>query len=240
MLERVKEMIAEITLTQSRKRKAELAMLQAQINPHFLFNVLNSIRMKVMRSGDLESAEMISSLSKLLRMTIIQNKDVIALHEELSTVADYVLLMNMRQKENVELKLDPAPDTLMSQVPRFFLQPLIENALIHGLSQRAGVIEITSWMTNEDTVISVKDSGKGMDSDKLAVLRDRLQSNKVVVQTSDESKGRMSGIGLHNVCERMRMTYGERFRIEVESAEDGGTTITMIIPMQRAEVEEDV
>lgn len=98
MLDKVKETIGEITKTQVRKRKAELAMLQAQINPHFLFNVLNSIRMKVLRKGDSESAEMISSLSKLLRMTISQDKGVIPLHEEVDLAIDYVRLMNMRQK----------------------------------------------------------------------------------------------------------------------------------------------
>ncbi|MDQ6422786.1 histidine kinase [Paenibacillus sp. LHD-117] len=240
MLDRVKGMIAEITLTQSRKRKAELAMLQAQINPHFLFNVLNSIRMKVMKSGDLDSAEMISSLSKLLRMTIIQSKDTIPLHEELSTIADYVLLMNMRQKEKAELRLDPAPDTLMCLVPRFFLQPIIENALIHGLSQRAGTIEIASSTTSQDVVISVRDSGSGMEEVKLAHLRSKLEPGADLTEANGDSSGRLSGFGLYNVCERMRMTYGESFRIEVDSAEDAGTTITMIIPKQRAEVDQDV
>lgn len=240
MLDRVKEMITEVTLTQSRKRKAELAMLQAQINPHFLFNVLSSIRMKVMRGGDLDSAEMISSLSKLLRMTIIQSKDTIPLHEELSTVADYVLLMNMRQKEKAELKLDPAPETLMNPVPRFFLQPIIENALIHGLSQRAGVINITAWMTKHDMVISVRDSGKGMEASELERLREKLRSGDAASVEGDESRGRLSGIGLHNVSERMRMTYGDGFRFEVDSAVDEGTTITMMIPMMGLEADEDV
>ncbi|MDF2837733.1 MAG: histidine kinase, partial [Paenibacillus sp.] len=239
MLDRVKGMIAEITMTQSRKRKAELAMLQAQINPHFLFNVLNSIRMKVMRNGDLDSAEMISSLSKLLRMTIIQSKDAIPLHEELATVGDYVMLMNMRQKEKAELRLDPDPDTLMCQVPRFFLQPLIENALIHGLSQRAGVITISARTKNQDIVLSVQDSGKGMEAGKLERLRAKLETGGTEADASDETRGRLSGIGLRNVCERMRMTYGDAFRIEVVSAIDEGTTITMIIPMQRAEADEE-
>ncbi|MHA6480574.1 sensor histidine kinase [Paenibacillus sp. strain BS8-2] len=238
MLDRVKGMIAEITMTQSRKRKAELAMLQAQINPHFLFNVLNSIRMKVMRGGDLDSAEMMGSLSKLLRMTIIQSKDTIPLHEELSIVGDYVKLMNMRQREKAELRLDPAPDTLMCRVPRFFLQPLIENALIHGLSQRAGVISITARTNDQHMVINVQDSGQGMDTDKLETLRNKLQAGSISDEIGDETSGRLSGIGLYNVCERMRMTYGESFRIDVNSGVDEGTTITMIIPMQRAEVDE--
>ncbi|RIX50835.1 HAMP domain-containing protein [Paenibacillus nanensis] len=240
MLDRVKEMIAEVTATQSRKRKAELAMLQAQINPHFLFNVLNSIRMKVMRGGDLDSAEMISSLSKLLRMTILQNKDTIPLHEELSTVADYVQLMNMRQKEKAELRLDPSPDTLMCKVPRFFLQPFIENALIHGLSQRAGIITISSWSTAQETFIRIEDNGKGMDRDRLEELRGRLEAGGERSGNGNNSGGKLSGIGLANVCERMKMTYGESFRLELESEPDSGTKMTMNIPKLVEEAKKDV
>ena len=106
MLDRVNEMIQEITDTQERKRKAELDMLQAQINPHFLFNVLNSIRMKVLGKGDKESANMISSLSKLLRMTIDKNKETITFREEIQIVLDFINIMNMRQKEQVNVEID--------------------------------------------------------------------------------------------------------------------------------------
>ena len=239
MLEQIKQMIVEVTQTQMRKRKAELAMLQAQINPHFLFNVLNSIRMKVMRKGDLDSAEMISSLSKLLRMTIIQDKGAILLHEELSTVHDYVKLMNMRQKEEVELKLELSPDTLMQSVPRFFLQPIIENSLIHGLSQQAGTIIITTWSEQANFFICVADNGKGMDEQGLADLQSKLDRFDEGTGDTKESLRHLSGIGMTNVCERMRLAYGESFRIVVDSALGLGTKITMTIPRQE-EVDVDV
>jgi len=232
MLEQIKRMIVEVTQTQTRKRKAELAMLQAQINPHFLFNVLNSIRMKVMRKGDLDSAEMISSLSKLLRMTIIQEKGAIPLHEELSTVTDYVKLMNMRQKEGVELKLELSPDTLMLPVPRFFLQPVIENSLIHGLSQQAGTIVITTWSAQEEFFICVADNGKGMDQPALDNFRIKMEQFDEDAGATKESRRNLSGIGITNVCERMRLAFGESFRIEVDSTQGLGTKITMTIPRQ--------
>ncbi|UJF34360.1 cache domain-containing sensor histidine kinase [Paenibacillus hexagrammi] len=124
MLDKINDMIHEVSDTQSRKRKAELAMLQAQINPHFLFNVLNSIRMKVMRRGDQESAEMIGSLSKLLRMTVSQDKDVITLHEEIDLLGSYVSLMNMRQKEEAQLVCDVDSNAFLVKVPRFFCSRL--------------------------------------------------------------------------------------------------------------------
>jgi two-component system sensor histidine kinase YesM len=232
MLDRVKTMIAEVNWTQTRKRNAELAMLQAQINPHFLFNVLNSIRMKVMRKGDKESAEMISSLSKLLRMTISHDKGMIHFHEEMEIVMDYVKLMNMRQKETVQLEVDVPKDTFMLQVPRFFLQPVIENALIHGLHQSPGKIVIQAHVTADGFVVTVEDTGQGMDLDTLAALRlNMLSGDGKNVPEAGRKQG-FSGIGLPNVYERMRMTFGENFEMTVDSEPGGGTSVTMHIPRE--------
>ncbi|MEW9699443.1 sensor histidine kinase [Paenibacillus sp. SI8] len=241
MLDRISEMISEVTRTHARKRKAELDMLQAQINPHFLFNVLNSIRMKVLGKGDRESAEMIASLSKLLRMTI-QDKGSIPLHDEVDIVIDYVKLMNMRQKEKVHLEIDIDSDVFLEQVPRFFLQPLIENALIHGLSQQAGTIRLEAHREWDDICIRVQDSGQGMDAETLKRIRSKLSMfTDEMLLTEPERKKGFSSIGLQNVNERMRMTFGDAFRMEVDSEQGVGTTITLYIPKQgQQEVHEDV
>lgn len=233
MLDNVKRMIAEISLSESKKRKAELAMLQAQINPHFLFNVLNSIRMKVMHRGDPESAEMVGSLSKLLRMTISQDKDDIPLHDEIELVTDYLKLMNMRQKEKVELFLDIAAEALMVKVPRFCLQPLIENAILHGLDRSAGVIGIQATMEASEVRLTITDDGMGMDETALQELNRKLT---VGFSGVDETvgKGRFSSIGLRNVYERMRMTFGEGFDMKVYSEKGAGTRIVMSIPQKEA------
>ncbi len=231
MLDRVQEMIAEVSDTQARKRKAELKMLQAQINPHFLFNVLNSIRMKVLRRGDAESAKMISSLSKLLRMTISKEEDEIDLHEELDLLTGYVELMNLRQKEEVELSLDVSPEALFVKVPRFFLQPIVENALIHGLKQRAGTIRIRAEIDRPFLVLTVEDNGTGLEPERLAALNRKLGSAvREEPPEGGEGKGGFSGIGLGNVVERMRMVFGDGFRMSVESEPDRGTTIRLFIP----------
>ncbi|NHN32373.1 sensor histidine kinase [Paenibacillus agricola] len=238
MLERVKGMIAEVNQTQTRKRNAELAMLQAQINPHFLFNVLNSIRMKVMGKGDKESAEMISSLSKLLRLTISQDKGMIHFHEEMEIVMDYVKLMNMRQKEKVQLEVDVPKDAFMIQVPRFFLQPVIENALLHGLHQSAGSIRIQAQVLEERFVITIEDSGQGMDADTLQALRHNMTAGETKDEAETAEAGRkqgFSGIGLPNVYERMRMTFGDTFEMAVDSKPGACTRVTMDIPREVGE-----
>ena len=144
MIDRIELMLDENRREQELKRKAELAMLQAQINPHFLFNVLNSIRLKIMMKGDSENAELISSLSSLLRMTINRNNEYISLHEEIEINEHYIRLLNSRHGDRVNLRISAASDTLLFEIPRFLLQPLIENAYIHGLKSKAGEITIAS------------------------------------------------------------------------------------------------
>lgn len=230
MLDRIKEMIAEITAEQSRKREAELKMLQAQINPHFLFNVLNSIRMKVLLKGDKESAEMLSSLSRLLRMTIDRDEETITLHEEVSTVMDYVNLMNLRLKESVRLSVDISSEAMLMQVPRFFLQPVIENALIHGLEQRSGTIQVIAQVKGRALHIVIDDDGKGMSPEQLAQLRKRLHGANGS-EGEGERRSNFSGIGLANVYERMRIKFGDAFDMQLASEEGKGTTVTMIVPL---------
>lgn len=231
MLDRFKLMIAEISDNQTRKRKAELRMLQAQIHPHFLFNVLNSIRMKVMKRGDPDSAKMIGSLSMLLRMTISREEDEIYLHEEIDLISHYVALMNLRQKEDVRLELDIAAEAFLFKVPRFFLQPMVENALIHGFNQHAGTIAITAVMEGRDIILTVKDNGIGMEASIRESINRKIREGAGSALSPDEAgSGSFSRMGLQNVMERMRMVFGDAFQCHVYSEPGLGTVIEMHIP----------
>lgn len=215
-------------------------MLQAQIHPHFLFNALNSIRMKVLRHGDAESAGMIGSLSKLLRMTINSDAEEIGLHEELELLAHYVELMNLRQKEKVKLLPDIASEALLVKVPRFLLQPIVENALIHGFNQRTGTIRIRAEMQGRVLRLTVEDDGVGMDGDVVEALNRKLSR---AMDDRGERSGTgapgigsgtsFSGMGLVNAVERMRLLRGEAFAIEVESRPGNGTVIRLSIAYER-------
>ncbi|HEX7056653.1 MAG TPA: histidine kinase, partial [Bacilli bacterium] len=229
MLEKVKEMIHEVSITHNRKRKAELAMLQAQIKPHFLFNVLNSIRMKVMLKGDQESAEMIQSLSKLLRMTVGSTDDLIPLHEEIALISDFTKLMNMRHREQVKLNVAVSPEALMIEVPRLCLQPIIENAMIHGLERGSGSITIAAKVNGGTLLLSISDNGAGMSPPQVEKLR---QSVAAQAEPGEVQASYFSGIGLANVYERMKMTFGERFHMEIMSKPGQGTCIRMSIPFK--------
>ncbi|MGN8647492.1 sensor histidine kinase [Gracilibacillus sp. HCP3S3_G5_1] len=227
MLDRVNIMIAEVNQTHKRKRKAELAMLQAQINPHFLFNVLNSIRMKVFTYGDRESASMIQSLSKLLRWTIDHKEDQITLYDEINLMQDYVHLMNMRQKNEVFLEVNVSAEAYQQLVPRFLLQPLIENSIIHGLNQGPGKIMIDADVNNEVFQLSIRDNGEGISEEQLNKLNEALCSSKT---TKRSNKG-FSSIGMANVYERLDLSYRVRPEMIIESKLHVGTTITIKIPL---------
>ncbi|MBA9028288.1 sensor histidine kinase [Peribacillus huizhouensis] len=231
MLDKVREMIEENTIIQSRKRQAELEMLQAQINPHFLFNVLNSIRMKVLMKRDHESAKMISSLSKLLRMTIDKNKGMITFQEELEINRDYIRLMNMRQKHEIGLEINVCKETHHIKLPRLVLQPIIENAIIHGLNGQGGVIEIEALFHNHTLKIVIEDSGGGIEDEHLLKLNENLK-HEDLGSTEDSEINGFSSIGLSNVYERMKLTFGENFIMHVQSELNKGTKVTMVIPIQ--------
>ncbi|SFK81620.1 two-component system, sensor histidine kinase YesM [Paenibacillus sp. 1_12] len=240
MIGRIERMIKENLHEQELKRKAELAMLQAQINPHFLFNVLNSIRLKIIMKGDEENAELISSLSSVLRMTINRNNEFIMLHEEIEINEHYIRLLNSRHGDRVVLHIEAASDTLMLEVPRFMLQPLIENAYIHGLKSKPGEIIIASRKCEDGRLqVEIRDSGIGMTAENLATLKAHLEA-KSLGNTEDGRKGLLSGIGIHNVFERLKLIYGNRFEYDIESMPDQGTSIVLRFPDNGEKGEKDV
>ncbi|MGM0876207.1 MAG: sensor histidine kinase [Bacillota bacterium] len=230
MLDKIEDMIDQIKKEENSKRKAELEMLQAQINPHFLFNILNSIRLKIIMNGDKESAKLIQSLSSLLRMTINRNNELIPLYEEIEVVDHYVRLMNFRHKDHIELINNLASNTLMEEIPRFFLQPIIENAIIHGFEQKGGTIIISAWIEKDLLFISLKDNGKGMDHECLHRIKENFSNTRYSQQS--ENKSSLTGIGINNVYQRLLMIYGEGFRMEIESQLVEGTEVKFYIPMK--------
>ncbi|KJB88181.1 histidine kinase, partial [Paenibacillus sp. E194] len=171
MLDRIEMMIEQITLEQTQKRKAELEMLQAQINPHFMFNLLNSIRLNILIRGDQENAKLIGSLSSLLRMTINRDNEWISLRDEVETIQHYIRLMNFRHANQVQLIENIVVGSDHVLVPRFMIQPIIENAIIHGFHQYGGQIEIESYSVKVDEesslLIKIHDNGVGMTPERL-------------------------------------------------------------------------
>jgi two-component system sensor histidine kinase YesM len=227
MLERIEEMLEQVRIEQATKRKFELAMLQAQINPHFLFNILNSIRVNIWLKGDRENAELISGLAALLRMTINNKNEFVPLYYEIEIVVHYMDLMNMRQKQRTEYEVMVEEHARLVEVPRFFIQPLIENAYIHGFANGGGRIKIAAVSMPDYLVVTVQDNGRGMTAEQVHQLYKGLGDG---FQERAEPNRNFTGIGLKIVYDRMRIIYGPRYRLEIESAQGEGTLIRCVIP----------
>ena len=232
MLDTIEEMIEQVKEQEEEKRMAELEMLQAQINPHFLFNVLNSIRLKIRLSGDKDSAQLIYSLSALLRMTINRNNAFIPLNEELTIVRHYLQLMNFRHQDDMKLEVLITEEIGQIEIPRFFLQPIVENAFIHGYNQSKGTIIIVAALRDNNLLeLQVTDDGVGMDETTLNSLKSEVFAPRN--QAKMKSTRSFNGIGVQNVFQRMEMIYGDDFKLEIESMVGVGTTFTFYIPIEK-------
>ncbi|WP_276354962.1 cache domain-containing sensor histidine kinase [Cohnella caldifontis] len=229
MLDRIEEMFRQIQREQEQARKAELSMLQAQISPHFLFNILNSIRMRIQLKGDRENADLLRNLSRLLRMTIQRQDKMVELEEEAAIAVSYMELMKSAMKTPFRYELDLDEETKRVLVPRFTLQPIIENALKHGLDGGEGTIAIRSVIAGDSLCLSVQDNGAGMNPEALGRLKEKLNPRAALNRAAEEPDG-MSGIGLANVYDRLIMLYGERFSVRIDSAEGMGTRVDLMLP----------
>lgn len=232
MLDTIEEMIEQIFIREEEKRAAELEMLQAQIKPHFLFNILNAIRLQIKLNGDKDSAELIRALSSLLRMTINRNNPFITLKEEVNIIEHYTRLINFRHQHEVELDILLDGDTKEIEVPRLFLQPIIENAIIHGYNDRNGSIVISASVSEEQYLeLRVTDDGSGMTKDKLNELKSTIfKIEKPVKEAGSQS---FNGIGIQNVYQRLKIIYGDHFSMMLESEEGIGTSYFFYIPIQK-------
>lgn len=236
LIERINDMIERVKREQDLKRKAEIDMLQAQIHPHFLFNILNSIRLRILIRGDEENASLISSLSSVLRMTFNRHNEFVTLQEELDVIQHSIRLLNFRRNDSVRLVTELSSESLGARVPRFFMQPMIENAFLHGLKDGHGTIRIRAYLVEEQLHVTVEDDGVGMAPEALDRLWLSIEEEVNRLQKLDgkgaavRKTGGLSGIGLSNVYCRLRLIYQEQFHMDIVSESGRGTRISMIIP----------
>lgn len=225
MIDRVKTLISDIVEMEKRKKEAELQSLQLQINPHFIYNTLESIRMTAVLNDDNEVGDMTSLLGKLLRYSIHAGMETVPLEQEWDHLKKYVQLLNYRYGDRFRLQL-PADANIPMSVMKLLFQPIVENAVYHGFDETKPnmTIRIDHRIEGADHLFAVSDDGVGMDEDRLARLRASLR------EPPAEWDGR--GIGLRNVHERLKLRYGEAYGIVIDSRLGAGTTVTVRIPVQ--------
>lgn len=206
------------------RSQAEYQALKAQINPHFLYNTLGTIRVLIRKEPDV-ARMLIKDLSDLMRRTLNSTDEVCSLAEELAIVKKYIRIEKARFGDRVNIVEDIPETMLEGLIPVFSIQPLVENAVKHGLSpqSKGGTIWISAWDTATERYIQVKDNGAGMTEAKVTQL---LQGESFYVPLP--SKG--TGIGLNNVNQRLQRMYGNKFGLNINSTEGAGTTVTVCLP----------
>ena len=198
----------------------ELALLQAQINPHFLYNTLDTIIWLIEADRPQAAEEMVSDLSAFFRHTLSKGKDVITLAEETEHIRSYLQIQQARYKDILRYTIDMDPEVLASALPKLTLQPLVENALYHGvkLKRAMGHIRVAARREGGDVLIQVADDGMGMTPERLQELRQAMEAGERV------------GFGLATVNERLRLLFGPEYGLELASRQGAGTTVSVHIP----------
>ncbi|MDH7576958.1 MAG: PocR ligand-binding domain-containing protein [Bacillota bacterium] len=216
---KIKQAEIEKTLLES-----ELRALSSQINPHFLFNALNTIQMFSYLEGARRTPDIINALSNLLRARLNVNNLLTSLKEELEVINNFLFIQRTRFEDRLQVVLDIPDDLLDARVPALSLQPLVENALTHGLEPYEGIghLELQAEVQGQDLIFHVRDNGVGMTPGELAKITGRLNRKEI--------SGEAGEIGIANIHKRCLVLFGERYGISIKSEKNRGTEVTLRIP----------
>ena len=230
MKRRIKGLMQDIVAEHEEKRKSEFDSLQAQINPHFLYNTLDIIVWQIENEKQSEAVHTVTALARFFRLSLGKGKNIVTVKAEIDHVKNYLMIQHMRFKNKFEYEFDVADDVLELASLKLMLQPLVENAIYHGMEfmDGDGLITIRAWRENDELYLSVSDNGLGMTEDKVAM---------VLEGKSNSGNGRGSGIGVKNVNERIKLYFGEAYGLKIDSEPDEGTTIIIHLPAKKYEEE---
>ena len=221
MTHRIQELMEQNVHEQEEKRKSELKALQSQINPHFLYNTLDSIIWMAEGKKNEEVVLMTASLARLLRQSISNEDEVVPIANEVEYARGYLTIQKMRYKDKLEFQIEVDSSILYIPLIKLVLQPIIENAIYHGLKYKEskGLLIVKGFMKDGNAVLQVIDDGVGMDEETLAHIYDKHKVNY-----------HSNGVGVYNVQKRLKLYYGEDYGITYTSELGKGTTATITIP----------
>lgn len=218
-MEEISQLMKQIKEEQEELRKSEMNVLQAQINPHFLYNTLDSI-LWMAQSGEIErTSDMVAALGKLLRISLSRGENLIPLQKELEHAESYLIIQKFRYNDRFTYSIEADENLFEYLTVKIVIQPFLENALYHGIEHMVdqGHISIKVFEENDNIVIQISDDGMGMTPERLEVIQ-KLKDSKE------------TGIGIRNVHQRIQVYFGEEHGVNIESEMDIGTIVTIIFP----------
>jgi len=225
MIDKINELLSQVTTEQVRLRKAEFELLQAQINPHFLYNTLDAI-VWLAEAGDKEKVvSTVGSLSDFFRASLNQGKDIVTIKEDIGHVRSYLKIQQVRYQDILEYEIDVPEELNNYLIPKITIQPLVENALYHGIKNKRGLgkIEITGQLYEDYLELYIKDNGLGITDERLKVVLDNV---------NNRSESEKTSFGLYNVNERIKLDFGDIYGISISSKYHEGTLVTIKLPLQ--------
>ena len=209
-------------------KQANLATLQGQINPHFLYNTLECIRGMALLEDAEDVADIAWSLSNFFRYSISGNSDIVTLKDELENVRNYIKIQQYRFKDRFSLEIFNEPEVKDVILPKLTLQPVVENAILHGLSDvmSGGTVSVTARRIQSNVQIMVSDNGCGMTPEQLEFMCSKIRDGK-----PERGEGsHHTGIGMQNVDKRLKLHFGQEYGISIYSCEGLGTDVEILIP----------
>ncbi len=227
MTTEIKHLMEQNVEEQRQKRKSELKALQAQINPHFLYNTLDSIIWMAEWGKTKEVVLMTSSLAKLLRQSISNQNELVRVEEEVEYTRSYLTIQKMRYKDKLEYEILVSPEVASQKIPKLVLQPLVENAIYHGIKYKEGkgTVRIEGFKDSECMILKVSDDGIGMTDEQLSRIFEKRETDT-----------RKNGVGVRNVHERIQLYYGKEYGLNFSSRLNEGTVVEVRIPWEEGGV----
>ena len=219
MSQRTLDLIEQLQEYSKKEAKQQLALLHAQLNPHFLYNTLDSISWMSLNENVDKIPYIINALSNILRYSIIKENDFVTVNDELSWLKNYMYIQEIRFQNSFTIHYHIQPDMLTYKIPRFILQPFIENSLLHGFSEihQGGIIILSIFLKNNSIFITIEDNGKGMSE---LVIHSILH-------------GKSDGIGIANSNAYIKQRFGKSYGIQIISHIMKGTKIIITLPVQK-------
>lgn len=234
MLAQIRQLISLNELRERQKRDAEMRSLQEHIKPHFLYNTLDTIHWMARKEGAEDVSGMVGALSRLFRIGLSKGQDYIPLHSEIEHMTSYLQIQQTRYRDRLQYTLNIPEDLRDLFVLKLLLQPLIENAIYHGIKGRRGPghIRVEARLEHNRLLLTVQDNGAGMSNERLAEMQQLLEAPLASLEASSPGMTGKS-YGMLNVQARLRLSFGDEYGIMLESREGEGTSVTIIHPLMR-------
>ena len=228
-IKEINELMQKVTQSEILNKEMEFKTLQSQMNPHFLYNTLDTINWLAFKEKQTEICNLVAAISSLIRASISNKKSIITIEQELDYVKNYIYIQHIRYKDRFDIIYDIDESLLKQAVPKLIIQPIVENAIIHGIenSKNKNLLYISVKCENECIIIIVKDTGIGMTDEKVSeLLKEPLNAE------GDEQKAH-TNLGLYAVHKRIQLMYGDLYGLTVHSQAGEGTTVTLHIPFTK-------